>query len=135
MRRIIKYIAVVLLTVNCPLSTVHSQIVRDIIKKSPSYSSCNYDVYPDTITAVLTPAPAGKKPFYISHYGRHGSRYISNRNGYEVPYIMMQHADSLDELTPTGRKVLYEMNSIMHDTEGRWGELTGSGKRQLEEIG
>lgn len=81
------------------------------------------------------PRPAGKKPFYISHYGRHGSRYISNRNGYEVPYIMMQHADSLDELTPTGRKVLYEMNSIMHDTEGRWGELTGSGKRQLEEIG
>jgi hypothetical protein len=48
---------------------------------------------------------------------------------------MMQHADSLDELTPTGRKVLREMNSIMHDTEGRWGELTGYGKRQLEEIG
>lgn len=62
MRRIIKYIAVVLLTVNCPLSTVHSQIVRDIIKKSPSYSSCNYDVYPDTITAVLTSPLRARSP-------------------------------------------------------------------------
>ncbi|MBO7371453.1 MAG: histidine-type phosphatase, partial [Bacteroidales bacterium] len=23
----------------------------------------------------LTPAPKGYRPFYISHYGRHGSRY------------------------------------------------------------
>ena len=120
---------------NGPCSMVHGQTVRDIIAKTPSYSSCNYHVYPDSITSVLTPAPAGKKPFYISHYGRHGSRYISNRTGYETPYLMIQHADSLDELTPAGEKVLHEMNSIMRDTEGRWGELTGSGKRQLENIG
>ena len=27
--------------------------------------------------APLTKAPRGYKPFYISHYGRHGSRYYS----------------------------------------------------------
>ena len=47
----------------------------------------------------------------------------------------MLHADSLDELTPAGRKVLHEMNLIMHDTEDRWGELTGYGKAQLQSIG
>ena len=137
MRKLYRCLVIILLTSYLsPLtSSVSAQSVIDLIKESPSYASCNYHVYPDSIKTVLTPAPAGKKPFYISHYGRHGSRYISNRNGYETPYIMMQHADSLDELTPTGRKVLHEMNSIMHDTEGRWGELTGSGKRQLEEIG
>ncbi len=134
MRRI--YILGLIISLLAPHSSLlEAQTVRDIIAKTPSYASCNYHVYPDSITAVLTPAPAGKKPFYISHYGRHGSRYISNRSGYETPYIMMQHADSLDELTAAGQKVLHEMNSIMRDTEGRWGELTGSGKRQLEDIG
>ena len=119
----------------CTCSSSVAQGVIDIIKQHPGYASCNYDVYPDSITAKLTPAPAGKKPFYISHYGRHGSRYISNRNAYDTPYFMMLHADSLDELTPTGRQVLRHMNSIMRDTEGRWGELTGYGKRQMQSIG
>lgn len=119
----------------CTCSSSVAQGVIDIIKQHPAYASCNYDVYPDSITAKLTPAPAGKKPFYISHYGRHGSRYISNRSGYDTPYFMMLHADSLDELTPTGRQVLRHMNSIMRDTEGRWGELTGYGKRQMQSIG
>ena len=130
MKTIITYIAIVAFAV-----TAKAQTVRDIIEKTPSYASCNYHTYPDSITAVLTPSPAGKKPFYISHYGRHGSRYISNRAGYETPYVMIQHADSLDELTAVGKHVLYEMNSIMRDTEGRWGELTGYGKRQMENIG
>ena len=119
----------------CTCSSSVAQGVIDIIKQHPGYASCNYDVYPDSITAKLTPAPAGEKPFYISHYGRHGSRYISNRSGYDTPYFMMLHADSLDELTPTGRQVLRHMNSIMRDTEGRWGELTGYGKRQMQSIG
>ena len=117
------------------LSKVSGQGVLDIISKAPSYASCNYHIYPDSISSKQTPAPKGKKPFYISHYGRHGSRYISNRSGYDTPYIMILHADSLNELTPIGQKVLQEMKSIMDDTEGRWGELTGYGKRQIQDIG
>ena len=48
---------------------------------------------------------------------------------------MIQEADSLEELTPEGEKVLQEMNTIMRNTENRWGELTGFGKRQLQNIG
>ena len=130
----IKYALLLILAVSsCRLSVAQSVI--DLIKQRPSYASCNYDVYPDSITAKLTPAPAGKKPFYISHYGRHGSRYISNRSGFDTPYFMMLHADSLDELTPTGQQVLRHMNNIMRNTEGRWGELTGYGKQQMQNIG
>lgn len=130
----IKYTLLLILAVSsCRLSV--GQSVIDLIKQRPSYASCNYDVYPDSITAKLTPAPAGKKPFYISHYGRHGSRYISNRSGFDTPYFMMLHADSLDELTPTGQQVLRHMNNIMRNTEGRWGELTGYGKQQMQNIG
>lgn len=130
----IKYTLLLILAVSsCRLSVAQSVI--DLIKQRPSYASCNYDVYPDSITAKLTPPPAGKKPFYISHYGRHGSRYISNRSGFDTPYFMMLHADSLDELTPTGQQVLRHMNNIMRNTEGRWGELTGYGKQQMQNIG
>ena len=131
--RIIYTLLLILAVSSCRLSVAQSVI--DLIKQRPSYASCNYDVYPDSITAKLTPAPAGKKPFYISHYGRHGSRYISNRSGFDTPYFMMLHADSLDELTPTGQQVLRHMNNIMRNTEGRWGELTGYGKQQMQNIG
>ena len=136
MRQRIQYLIATLFAWCLVLASAEAQTtVLDLIKQKPSYASCNYDIYPDSITTPLTPSPEGKKPFYISHYGRHGSRYISSRNGYDIPYIMMLHADSLDELTPAGRKVLHEMSAIMRDTEGRWGELTGYGKDQLQKIG
>ena len=114
-----------------PLS---AQPVKDIIQQNPDYASCNYSVYPDSIPDNLTPAPAGKHPFYISHYGRHGSRYISNRTGYDTPYKMMLHAETVDELTPTGKQVLQEMKLIMDNTEERWGELTVLGGIQIRQI-
>jgi hypothetical protein len=106
----------------------------EIIRQHPAYSSCNYDIYPDSVPNNLTPAPADKKPFYISHYGRHGSRYISNRTGYDMPYKMMLQAESVDELTPIGKKVLQEMKAIMGDSEDRWGELTYIGAQQHRQI-
>lgn len=135
MRKKIPYLIVTLFTFHLSLFTSTAQTVMELIKQKPAYASCNYNTYPDSITTTLTPAPEGKKAFYISHYGRHGSRYISSRSGYDIPYMMMLHADSLDELTPAGHKVLEEMNSIMRNTEDRWGELTGTGKRQMEDIG
>ena len=129
------YLIVTLVTIHCSLFTSNAQTVLELIKQKPAYASCNYNTYPDSIKTTLTPAPEGKKAFYISHYGRHGSRYISSRSGYDIPYMMMLHADSLDELTPTGHRVLQEMNSIMRNTEDRWGELTGIGKREMENIG
>ena len=111
-----------------------AQPVKDIIQQNPDYASCNYSVYPDSIPDNLTPAPAGKHPFYISHYGRHGSRYISNRTGYDTPYRMMLHAETVDELTPTGKQVLQEMKLIMDNTEERWGELTVLGGIQIRQI-
>ena len=111
-----------------------AQTVRDLIIQKHSYASCNYDTYPDSVPNNLSPSPQGKQPFYISHYGRHGSRYISSRTGYDTPFRMMAHADSVNELTPVGERVLDEMKLIMADTESRWGELTSYGRKQHREI-
>ena len=33
----------------CSLCVARGQVVLDIIRESPGYASCNYDVYPDSI--------------------------------------------------------------------------------------
>ena len=116
-----------------PLITT-GQVVLDIIRESPGFSSCNYDIYPDSVPDNLTPAPRGKQPFYISHYGRHGSRYINRRSGYDIPYKMIVQANGVDELTTMGKRVLSEMNFILGDSENRWGDLTGIGTNQHRQI-
>ena len=127
-------VTAILLAVTTLLSPLSAQTVKDLITENHAYASCNYHIYPDSINVKLTPAPKGKQPFYISHYGRHGSRYISNRSGFDEPFLMMMHADSLDELTPTGQRVLEVMKQIMRNSENRWGELTERGRRQHREI-
>ncbi len=104
------------------------------IRQNRNFSASNYCIYPDSTLPALTPAPPGKHPFYISHYGRHGSRYLSNRKGYDIPCRMLCAADSLGLLTPIGRDVLRELRHIISDSEGRWGDLTGLGKRQHRQI-
>ena len=113
--------------------SVGAQPVLDIIRQNPAYAACNYNTYIDT-TYAMTPAPKGKKPFYISHYGRHGSRYINSRKGYDIPFKMMLQAERVDELTPIGKQVLGEIKIIMDDSEDRWGELTDYGRAQHQWI-
>ena len=123
-----------ILVVCCSMLVARGQMVLDIIRQSPGYASCNYDVYPDSIPDKLTAAPKGKPPFYISHYGRHGSRYINRRSGYEIPYKMIVQANGVDELTAMGKRVFSEMNFILNDSEDRWGDLTTLGKIQQMQI-
>lgn len=123
-----------ILVVCCSMLVARGQMVLDIIRQSPGYASCNYDVYPDSIPDKLTAAPKGKHPFYISHYGRHGSRYINRRSGYEIPYKMIVQANGVDELTAMGKRVFSEMNFILNDSEDRWGDLTTLGKNQQLQI-
>lgn len=113
---------------------VAAQSAFNFISYNRNFSASNYCIYPDSIDPVMTPPPAGKKPFYISHYGRHGSRYLSNRKGYDIPYRMLCRADSMGELTETGKRVLYELRLIIEDSEERWGDLTGLGKQQHRNI-
>ena len=65
---------------------MRAQSVFDIIKNNPTFAVTNYTIYPENIDFKMTAPPAGKHPFYISHYGRHGSRYINRRMGYDIPY-------------------------------------------------
>ena len=114
--------------------SVRAQSVLEIIRQDPTFAVTNYASYPDSVDYPMTAAPSGKHPFYLSHYGRHGSRYISKRMGYDIPFSMMCRADSIGILTPAGKEVLEQIRTIMEDSEMRWGELTSYGHQQIRQI-
>ena len=127
--------ALLLICFSCVLwSVVVAQSAFEMIQRDRNLSASNYCIYPDSALAPLTPAPAGKHPFYISHYGRHGSRYLSNRKGYDIPYHYLKSADSLGLLTSKGQEVFSEIRQIIDDSDGRWGDLSGLGKHQHRQI-
>ena len=53
---------------------------------------------------TLSKAPSGYKPFYISHYGRHGSRYAWNDDTYTLIRDVFKKAEEKDVLTPYGKE-------------------------------
>ena len=73
-----------------------------------------------------TPAPKGYKPFYISHYGRHGSRRQTEPNARRA-YDIFLRAEASGVLTGTGRDMLRDMTTLIKDHEGQYGELTPRG--------
>lgn len=115
-------------------SVGHAQTVFEEIVKNPHLSANNYCIYPDSDSYQYTPAPEGLHPFYISHYGRHGSRYLSHRKAYTIPIDIMAKADSLNKLTSLGKDVLRQLRIAKDDAEGRLGELTELGSLQHRHI-
>ena len=81
-----------------------------------------------------TPAPEGKKPFYINHYGCPGSYYHETRALYEEPYAVFAKADSLGKLTRLGQEVKQRLDLLRQDARDRTGELTSKGARQTREL-
>jgi len=111
-----------------------AQSVYDHIVRDRNFSASNYCVYPDSMEYRQTPPPADKHPFYLSHYGRHGSRYLNSRVAYDTPYKMLCKADSMGQLTALGKQVKQQLQEIINDSEGRWGDLSDIGKQQLRNI-
>jgi hypothetical protein len=114
--------------------TLYAQGVKEEIRQNPLLTASNYMAYPGPQQQELTPAPKGMKPFYISHYGRHGSRYHSKPSMYNAPYLTLAKADSLGKLTPLGHEIMLQLDTIRQDAMNRWGDLTPLGAEQHRQI-
>ena len=77
-----------------------------------------------------TPPPAGKKPFYINHYGCPGAYYLDKSEYYTETYAIFAKADSLGKLTKLGQDVFRRIRLLCEDAKDRYGELTEKGAQQ-----
>ena len=84
--------------------------------------------------AVQTPAPEGYVPFYISHYGRHGSRYVISADCHTVPQKILDKALKDGKLTEAGKSLLERINILAADAAGRYGDLSPLGVREEKGI-
>jgi len=93
----------------------------------------NYYIYP-TPTAKYTKAPTGYKPFYVSHYGRHGSRFHHTASDYTALYTTLAKADSAGKLTGLGKSLLERAKFLNEYAAPRAGDLTQLGVAQHQGI-
>lgn len=108
--------------------------VRDEFKADPRISANNYRAYPDQNLPVLTPAPEGYTPFFIDHYGRHGSRWLIATDSYSFPVRELEKGETYGKLTPRGKEVLAIMRELEKASTNRLGELSDIGAEQHQGI-
>lgn len=128
-----KKLFVLSLTLCCTLLAT-AQSARDDFKRDTHLSASNYLAYPGPTQGTLTPAPDGKKPFYISHYGRHGSRYLINADEYKRPYEILKAANDAGKLSILGKDVFRRVKMLCNESDHRLGELTPLGAQQHKQI-
>ena len=107
-----------------------AQTAYDDIAANPYLAGNQSAVYPEP-TEALTPAPAGYTPFYMSHYGRHGSRFAWE---YKPQVETLQRALQAGKLTALGEETLRKSILIRDEADKREGELTPLGATQHRGI-
>lgn len=108
--------------------TVKDEIAADPRKAGGVYYAYNYEAQD------YTPAPKGYKPFYISHYGRHGSRWLLHRHTYEELKQTLDKAAEAGALTPYGLEVRQRYAKVFDNGRYRAGELSPLGVEQHRQI-
>ena len=126
---------IITFTLLCAFTVAGAQVSRQEISKNHLLMGSNYLAYPGPEQEQLTPSPKGYEPFYLSHYGRHGSRHLINDSDYDKVYKTLLRGDTLGKLTPLGKDVLRRVTLLRTDAERRHGELTPLGALQHQEIG
>ena len=117
----------------CVAIASYAQGYADLIKANPAMAAANLMNY-HFEESVYTPAPKGYEEFYISHYGRHGSRYDGDDKYMMAAWPVMKMADSLGILSEAGKEFFKDYNAVMSEQDGMIGMLTGLGAREHRGI-
>ena len=125
MRRIFSILVLLLGTL-----ALQAQSARELIQEDVLRAGGVYYMYPFKEHKV-TPPPAGYTPVYLSHYGRHGARYLLNDTQYERSLGVLKAAHEAGALTPEGESLWQEASAYFEETcRYKAGDLTPLGWEQ-----
>ena len=133
MKRIIS----ILITVALVGMTMSAQNPRKQVIGNFDRSASNHYAYPygtDVKVPKLSAAPAGYEPFYIDHYGRHGSRWLTNAKYYERPCKELAKAKEAGMLNLQGELLRRQLSMVYETSRHRAGDLSDEGAMQHQEI-
>lgn len=131
MKRIITPLLIVITAIT---SWAQGSSVLDELKNDPKKSYGNDYPYLYQHNEELTKAPKGYKPFYITHYSRHGSRYYWNESLYTQLDTLLTKANEADLLTEEGKTFYKKFMDAKQELMTGISELTQLGWEQHQGI-
>ena len=131
MRRVLSLLVAVLFA----LVAVAQTTARKDIDKYPELAINSLSTYGGPyFFEPLAKAPKGYKPFYISHYGRHGSRHEAHGVNVSGTIDIFDKANEMGLLTAKGKEVRAYLHKIGETHANRYGELTRIGFEQHKGV-
>ncbi len=124
-------ITICLLAAGCAAYAQHdsrAEVMADVERAGGTYY-----LYPMDQPAP-TPAPKGYQPFYVSHVGRHGSRFALGSKIYEELLEIWTGGHEQGWLTPQGEAVYEAFTALYPSIARREGNLTHKGQAQHRYI-
>lgn len=133
MRRIFIYIIMCAASI---ATMAQTEVAQQQIAANHNRSGSNHYAYPypAQVLPKLTAAPAGYEPFFINHYGRHGSRWLTKQSSYERPVAALEQLKKLNCLNQEGEVLLGILKKVALEAQGRAGELSDVGAEQHQGI-
>lgn len=128
-----KYLLLFLTLIPYLASAITPEDIKREFKAAPGKSGGIYYAYPFTTDSVPD-FPEGYEAVYISHYGRHGSRWAINEAQYPLVINILEEQMYAGNLTPEGKEVLRKIKIISEHAKGHAGELSPLGQRQHKGI-
>lgn len=100
-----------------------------------SYTQCQGSAMPyPTPDQALRAIPDSLTPVFVNHVGRHGARFLSSSKYTTSLLRYLDRADSLNTITPVGRKLRQLCSTVVRNTAGRWGALDSLGMAEQRGI-
>ena len=133
MKRSLIIIALIALLPLSALAQEKNPVLEKYLQENIFRTGVNTNPY-EYLPSEETPVPAGYKPFYISHYGRHGSRSDWEGTTYADALKVYERAHELGLLTAEGEaayKTVSEIIALHNHMDGR---LTARGCREHRQI-
>ncbi|MBR6305497.1 MAG: hypothetical protein IKR38_01790 [Bacteroidales bacterium] len=106
---------------------------REEVMANIDLAGGTYSLYPTGQPSPARP-PKGYKPFYLTHMGRHGARYVASSTTYERVWTALDSAHRQGNLTPEGEKIYKAYAGILPNLRHREGVLTKKGQAQHRQI-
>lgn len=118
----------------CAFSLAASAQAADPTATDNTYAQCCGSLmpYPTAVAQVATPDTL--TPVYLSHVGRHGSRYPASATHCKQLKAALMRADSLGTLTALGQRLLKLTDQVMARSAGRWGALDSLGMAEQRAL-
>lgn len=99
-----------------------------------TFAQCQGSLIPYPTEIAPTATPDSLVPVFISHVGRHGSRYPASAAHTLSLIRSLERADSLGTITPLGRRLLSLAAEVRRASDGRWGALDSVGFAEQQAI-